>query len=37
MAAKKPTFQQNETRDRQMEGLKLPPHSLEAGNPFWAG
>ena len=30
MAAKKPTNQQNENRDRQMEGLKLPPHSLEA-------
>jgi len=28
--AKKPTNQQNEHRDRQMEGLKLPPHSLEA-------
>ncbi|WP_112197683.1 replicative DNA helicase [Rahnella sp. NRRL B-41462] len=30
MAVKKPTNQQNENRDRQMEGLKLPPHSLEA-------
>lgn len=31
MAGNKPTNKSNETpRDRQMEGLKLPPHSLEA-------
>lgn len=30
MAAKKPTNKMTEPRDRQMEGLKLPPHSLEA-------
>ncbi|ROR13756.1 replicative DNA helicase [Erwinia sp. JUb26] len=33
MAGNKPTnksFENREPRDRQMEGLKLPPHSLEA-------
>lgn len=30
MAGNKPTNKSNETRDRQTEGLKLPPHSLEA-------
>lgn len=33
MAGKKPTNKSNEAqapRDRQMEGLKMPPHSLEA-------
>ncbi|WP_326489340.1 DnaB-like helicase N-terminal domain-containing protein, partial [Pectobacterium versatile] len=30
MAEKRPTNKSNEPRDRQMEGLKLPPHSLEA-------
>ncbi|WP_411705222.1 replicative DNA helicase [Edaphovirga cremea] len=30
MAAKQPTSKMFDTRDRQMEGLKLPPHSLEA-------
>ncbi|WP_037384198.1 replicative DNA helicase [Serratia sp. DD3] len=32
MAGKKPPFKTNtnEPRDRQMEGLKMPPHSLEA-------
>ncbi|MGD8107578.1 replicative DNA helicase [Pantoea sp. FN0302] len=30
MAGNKPTNKSNEVRDRQVEGLKLPPHSLEA-------
>ncbi len=30
MAGNKPTNKLNEPRDRQVEGLKLPPHSLEA-------
>ncbi|PVF10991.1 hypothetical protein DBO95_26890, partial [Yersinia pestis] len=28
--SEKPTNKMTEPRDRQMEGLKLPPHSLEA-------
>jgi len=30
MAVKKPFNKPNEPRDRQVEGLKMPPHSLEA-------
>ena len=30
MAGNKPTNKSNETRDRQLEGVKMPPHSLEA-------
>ncbi|WP_130833355.1 replicative DNA helicase [[Erwinia] mediterraneensis] len=30
MAGNKPTNKSNETRDRQLEGIKMPPHSLEA-------
>lgn len=40
MAGNKPTNKSNENReprDRQMEGLKLPPHSLEAGQSVLGG
>ena len=30
MAGNKPTNKSNETQDRQLEGVKMPPHSLEA-------
>ncbi|ERK16108.1 MAG: replicative DNA helicase [Pantoea sp.] len=30
MAGNKPTNKSNETRDRQLEGVKMPPHSIEA-------
>ena len=30
MAGNKPTNKSNEPRDRQLEGVKMPPHSLEA-------
>ena len=30
MAGNKPTNKSNETQDRQLAGVKMPPHSLEA-------
>ncbi|WP_313375356.1 DnaB-like helicase N-terminal domain-containing protein, partial [Pantoea sp. CTOTU50773] len=30
MAGNKPTNKSNEPRDRQLEGVKMPPHSIEA-------